>query len=140
MLQKAEEILKNHGLRKTDFRIQVLKRILSKPEVAVSQKYIEEGLGNFDRITLYRTLKSFEKLGIIHKAVDGLSELKFALCQEGCTVHKHDDKHAHFHCETCGETFCLDGFDMPKIDLDKNYLVNDIQLALSGVCVRCNQN
>jgi Fur family ferric uptake transcriptional regulator len=138
MLQKARRILEKHGIRKTDFRILVLEQFLSKPEIAVSQKYIEQGLGAYDRITLYRTLKSFEKLGVIHKAVDGGAEVKYALCHEDCSAHQHSDDHAHFYCQKCGDTFCLDQFDMPKLELNNDYIVKEVQIALSGICMKCN--
>jgi len=138
MLQTSTDILKKHGLRKTGFRVQVLDLLLSRPAVAISQSYIEEGLDNYDRITLYRTLKSFEKLGIIHKAIDGGDEIKYALCHDDCNAHQHSDDHAHFFCQKCGETFCLDHQELPEFNFTGNYKIFEVQLALSGICNNCN--
>lgn len=138
MLQKAVKILKSHQLRNTSFRQQVLMLFLDNASRALSQASIEASLGEYDRITLYRTLKSFEQSGIIHKALDVGDETKYALCQDDCDTHHHSDDHPHFLCLKCGETYCLDQLKIPDFKLPDNYKLQDVQLALSGLCNRCN--
>ena len=57
-------LLKHHDLRLTQVRKEVLSVFLKK-EQALSQSDIEENVGQIDRITLYRTLRSFEDNGLI---------------------------------------------------------------------------
>ena len=53
-----ENLLKNKNLRLTPFRKEVLEVFTSSPN-AISIGDIEDNLKQFDRITLYRTIKSF---------------------------------------------------------------------------------
>lgn len=138
MLQKLNNILDKHKLRKTHFRLQVLELFVNNGSRALSQANIEEQLSEYDRITLYRTLKSFEKKGVIHKALDAGTEVKFALCHDDCDAHRHSDDHPHFLCVSCGHTYCLDELDIPQFNLPEHYILKDVQLALSGICDNCN--
>lgn len=137
-MEKAVTILKNHSLRKTPFRIEVLSLFLKNATKGLTTQYIESALGSFDRITLYRTLKTFDKSGIIHVAIDGSNDTKYALCHDDCTEHNHLDDHAHFLCIKCGDTFCLENVIQPQITLPDNYKLVNAHLALSGVCAACN--
>ena len=97
----------------------------------------EKGEEKMDRITLYRTLRTFEEVGIIHQAVDISGKMKFALCSDDCTTDHHEDSHAHFHCKKCEKTVCLDDIKIPSIQLPANYQLQDKQLVLSGICDEC---
>jgi Fur family ferric uptake transcriptional regulator len=130
------EILNDHGLRNTKVRRDVLKVFLDQ-EDALSHQVIEQKMDKVDRITLYRTLKTFEKKGIIHKAIDGGEKLKYALCAAGCDEHKHTDRHAHFHCEKCDRTLCLDEVSIPSVMVPANYTKNHIHLIINGICAAC---
>jgi len=137
MNTQAIEILGKHQIRKTPFRINVLKIFLEAESKALNNSDIESALEDYDRITLYRTLKTFEKSGIIHQAIDGSNESKFALCHQDCTEHEHHDNHAHFLCISCGETYCLENVIHPKFSLPANYSLSKVHLALSGTCAGC---
>lgn len=137
-MEKAISILKKHSLRKTSFRLEVLSIFLKNATKGISPHFIENNIKDFDRITLYRTLKTFEKSGLIHMAIDGSNNTKYALCHEDCTVHNHLDDHAHFLCTTCGETSCLENVGNPEIKLPSNYKLETAHLALTGVCNDCN--
>ncbi len=134
---QADEILEKHDVRRTKTRVQVLGTFLSS-DAALTQQSIESMLPELDRITLYRTLKTFEKKGIIHHAVDATSRPKYAICSPHCTEHKHLDNHAHFHCEVCGKTTCLQEVNMPKVKLKKGMVVKSAHLVFDGVCDQCN--
>src|SRR5690554_3310720 len=60
------DILRDKNLRVTPFRKEVLEIFLEN-EHAISIQDIEEALVEFDRITLYRTIKSFTNKGVIHE-------------------------------------------------------------------------
>ncbi|MBT8191615.1 MAG: transcriptional repressor [Saprospiraceae bacterium] len=137
MEEVAKNILSQHKLRKTPFRIQVLDVFLKNGEQALSNARLESKLDDFDRITLYRTLKTFEKSGIIHQAIDGSNENKYALCHANCTEHNHHDNHAHFLCDQCGETYCIENVISPGFKLPLNYSLKTVHIALGGTCSRC---
>jgi len=137
MEEDCIKILKGHKLKKTPFRIKVLGLFVNNPELALSNSYLEKNLIDFDRITLYRTLKSFEESGIVHQVIDGSNASKYALCSHDCTVHDHNDDHAHFLCDDCGNTTCLEDVIPTKLSLPANYKINKVHLALSGTCSNC---
>ena len=133
-----EKILKKHHLRHTPFRAEVL-QIFANAGKALSSHDIELQLSDADRITLYRTLKSFEEKGIIHKAIDGTITQKYAICEAHCTEHHHHDKHVHFHCESCQNTFCIEQVVVPQIDLPSGFKVRQSNMVVSGLCKDCDQ-
>ncbi len=138
MISKAEKLLKAHQLRKTETRLDVLELFLHK-KTALAQRDIEEELGEVDRITLYRTLRSFENKGLIHRAIDGSEKLRFALCKHECNPDEgHFDEHAHFHCYECKQTMCLDQIHTPAVKVPTGYKIQSTHLVLKGICENCS--
>lgn len=137
-MSKAEHILTEAGLRKTKVRMKVLEQFVNNSH-AMSHGEIEAGLEGVDRVTLYRTLKSFDSKGVIHKVIDGSGSDRFALCEHHCNEGHHHDDHIHFNCLTCGNTFCVEEAVVPKIDLPSQYKIHDTHILVSGVCNGCNQ-
>ena len=137
MKQNPNALLSHSNLRKTPVRLQVLELLLRKHEEALSSHQLESGLPEVDRITLYRTLRTFEQKGIIHQAFDGTANAKYALCNEACTEHHHVDRHAHFHCSFCGKTVCLDESPQPDVVVPGGFIVQSSHLILRGSCPDC---
>ena len=127
-------MLEKNKIRETPFRVEVLDLFTSSKN-ALSLKEIESQLKEFDRITLYRTLKLFIKTGIIHEILHSNGK-KYALCQEECDEYEHKHNHLHFHCSKCNESFCVDS----KInDLElPGYTIEHSDLSVYGVCNKCN--
>lgn len=123
-------------MRKTPFRKEVLD-IFKKSHNAISQADFEEKLAEYDRITLYRTIKTFEEKGIIHKALDGTNVTRYALCEADCNSHSHNDHHAHFHCSDCDETFCVEDVEVPIVKVPTGFQVRDTALIINGICKNC---
>jgi len=138
-MSASKTLLLKHNLRKTPFRLKVLELFLETPHAAMNNTKLESRLGAHDRITLYRTLKSFEDKGLVHQVHDGSNELKYALCHDGCKVHTAQQDHAHFRCETCDITYCLDTVSDVNINIPENYTLKKVNLALTGTCANCNK-
>jgi len=133
---KADTILSQHKLRITPSRLSVLDAFMGSHH-ALSQPDLEKLLEqSCDRVTIYRTLESFMKSGILHKVPDNEGKQKYALC-DSCDDHHHHDEHLHFKCTGCGRTECLDEIPMPRIDLPNGYTVNEWNLLLQGRCASC---
>ncbi len=95
----------------------VLRAFLAKT-YAQSSHDLEQGLdANTDRITLYRTLKTFEEKGVIHRVIDNTDILRYALCSRECARHAHTDDHVHFKCSACLHTYCLNQVAIPAVAL-----------------------
>lgn len=137
MKTNPADLLKSHNLRVTDVRKSCV-RSLQKSNSALSNAELEKELHGVDRITLYRTLISFEESGMIHHSIDASGQKKYALCADHCDEHEHHDNHVHFHCNECGETECLDDQVPTDLKLPKGYNVSDIQFNVMGVCANCN--
>lgn len=135
---EASALLKKHGLRVTEFRKDVL-ALFGERSAAVDSRTIEQMLPSADRVTVYRTLRSFEDSGILHRISDPTGAIKFALCNAGCDDHAHHDSHAHFHCHTCETTICLDTHIEIQATAPSGFSVRDTQVILSGTCASCNE-
>lgn len=137
MTQNIEDFLETKKIRPTAMRILTFK-FLDGQKVATSLTDIEQAFDRSERTTLYRTLKTFEKHGIVHKIDDGSGVTKFALCEENCNCDINTDLHLHFHCNNCGETVCLTNHKIPHINLPEGYIAEDVNLVVKGVCEKCS--
>jgi Fur family ferric uptake transcriptional regulator len=131
------EILKNKQLRITPFRKEVLSIFLNN-EHAISAQDIEETLGEHDRITLYRTIKSFIKNGVIHEIVMPGDIKKMALCDLVCDHDEglHEHNHIHFQCSKCQEVFCVEVNEFPDIRLP-GFKIEELEIQAKGICKNC---
>lgn len=132
-----ENILRNKQLRATPFRKEVLSVFLNN-EHAISAQDIEETLGEHDRITLYRTIKSFIKNGVIHEIVMPGDIKKMALCDPVCDhddgLHEHN--HIHFQCSNCEEVFCVEVDEFPEVNLP-GFNIKELEIQAKGICKNC---
>jgi Fur family ferric uptake transcriptional regulator len=136
---KIERLLRDHSLRLTQGRADILSVFLNK-NVAIAHSHIEEEVdGKYDRVTIYRTLKSFLSKGIIHKVIDDSGVMHYALCDESCSESDHQHDHIHFKCTSCGNTLCLDHVHIPKVELPKGFVFGESNYLISGTCQSCNK-
>lgn len=130
------QLLKDFDLRLTPSRKAILNLFLKK-DFALSHGDIEKSVpAQFDRVTVYRTLKTFLDKGLIHKVLDDEGGIKYALCTSECNSTGHHHDHVHFKCTLCGQTNCL-SVDIPQIKLPKGYKALELNLLIQGVCENC---
>ncbi|GAB2462462.1 Fur family transcriptional regulator [Hymenobacter qilianensis] len=133
----ATALLAQHGLRQTPVRQAVLRAFLAKT-YAQSSHDLEQSLdSNTDRITLYRTLKTFEEKGLIHRVIDNTDILRYALCSRECARHAHTDDHVHFKCSACQHTYCLNQVAIPAVALPGGFQAASREYLMTGVCQQC---
>jgi len=132
-----KKLLKNHHLRITDCRIDVLEKFYITDH-ALSFKDLEDELNDYDRVTLYRTLNSFIDQGLLHKIPNDSGMATYGLCREDCTEEAHHHDHVHFKCNICGHMECFPNYHTPVIDLP-DYDVEESYLILNGVCKTCRE-
>lgn len=134
-----DSILKDHGLRRTVFRKELLS-LFVKSKSTLTVEEIRRRVGVLgDKVTIYRALEAFEKGGLIHKVPDKSNLTRYALCQVGCTSNKHTHHHAHLICTDCNETYCVEGVEIPEIKGARGFIVKETNVTLEGVCPDCNQ-
>ena len=134
-IKELEQLLSARQIKPTAMRLLVLE-YLQQQNAAVSLKEVEDAFEKADRITLYRTLKTFEEKGMIHHIEDGSGATKYALCEEGCACAP-EDLHVHFHCTSCQKTFCLPKVAIPAFQLPGSFSLQEINLTAKGVCAEC---
>lgn len=126
----VKDILKKCHLRNTAIRREILKLFIDTESALSLQKISDSLEGNFDRTTIYRTLKSFMEKGIVHQVQD--SETKYIFSEETSPIN-----HAHFKCNNCGDLICLTELNIKKPELPNGYVLENINLLVSGTCKDC---
>lgn len=138
MSSRARDLLRTHTLRLTEARLDVLDFIIDRQR-AVSQPELEHALVHkFDRVTLYRTLNTFNENGLLHAVSDSSGTMKYALCSDSCSNEEHHHEHLHFHCTACHQTVCIDEVMMEQPKLPAGYVANDYNFVVNGICKQCN--
>ena len=128
-------LLRERGLRSTPVRRAVLQR-LDHGAAAVPLSAFSEAV-DADRITLYRTLRTFEDLGIIHRVPDADGGPQYALCGGACTPEAHTHHPPHFQCGDCGQTYCLPEVRASLPVLPEGYRARETRVTYEGTCATC---
>lgn len=128
-------MLSQRGIAPTAMRLLVLEE-LRKVDTAISLSALEATMEKADKVTIYRTLKTFEKHKLVHAIEDGSGSLKYALCAASCEC-RPEDVHAHFHCNQCSDTYCLKEYHLPLISLPEKFQLKGMSLVLNGLCEKC---
>ena len=128
-------MLKAAKLYCTKVRVAILK-VLMKAARPLSQDQIARRLGkkHFDKVTIYRTLESLLKVGLVHKAFIAKRAWHFELAHK-CT---ESQCHPHFTCTSCGSTHCLTEMSLPMAKSPhKGFVIHRQQVRLEGLCPAC---
>lgn len=129
-------LLKIKKISETPFRKEVL-AIFIKYNNAIPLSIIEQELKDFNRITLYRTIKIFLEKGIIHEITLSGNDSNYAICKEECDTGAHHHQHIHFKCNNCELIFCVEINKFPTIKLP-NYKIEQLEIQATGLCQSCN--
>ena len=131
---RPEDLLTQNGLSKTNIRIKVLEAFLSK-HGALSETDLKKHIGEkCDRTTIYRTLKTFEKLSIVFKLVGDDGIIRY-LIDSHKTEKEHN--HLHFRCVECNQFTCIEDAPILPYNLPAGYKVIKNNFVISGICPLC---
>ena len=136
-MKDTDDKLTSRNIKPTAMRELVLD-ILTVQTAAISLSDLEQNFHKSDKVTLYRTLKTFEEKKLIHSIDDGTGAVKYALCKETCQCHP-EELHVHFYCLKCQHTFCLSDIPIPSINLPVNFSMENINMVVKGVCSNCKE-
>ena len=131
----VREMLKTAKLYCTKHRVSILK-VLFQTGRPLSQEQIAQRLGEkkFDKVTIYRTLESFVKTGLVHKAFMDKRASHYELAHN-CTEKQC---HPHFTCTNCSNTHCLTEISLPMATSPhKGFIIHRQQVHLEGLCPEC---
>jgi len=132
-----EEILKLNQLSETPFRKKVLS-IFQKHTEAIPVSVFEKELNDYNRITLYRTLKIFIEKKIIHEIAMSGQDTHYAICKETCSSTKHEHQHIHFKCKKCETISCVSLALFPTIEVP-NHKIDQLEIQATGFCANCEE-
>lgn len=130
-----DHLLKSKKISETPFRKQVLD-VFRKYSNAIPISVIEEELQDYNRITLYRTIKTFVEKGIIHEIAISGGVSNYATCKEECTTTNHQHHHIHFKCTKCEKIYCVAVKQFPDIELP-DYQIDNLEIQATGRCKNC---
>ena len=132
------DILQAAGLKSTKARrvvLETLNRIdrpLSHQEIASNPE-----IRTLDRVTLYRTLASLQRVGLVHRVqgIDGVWRFRGHRVQSGECAGNH----IHFFCLDCSRMSCLPEQPLPWIKEPKGAEIIGKQLVVYGRCAECKK-
>lgn len=134
MKKNIEQKLLQKNTNPTSMRILVYD-FLEQQQTAMSLSEIESHFYKADRVTIYRTLKTFEEKGIVHSIQENTTT-KYILCHDECDEQTHKDRHLHFYCKICKQTTCKEDFVIPQNET-RDYRIDEIKLFGKGICENC---
>lgn len=132
-----EEWLRGHGVRPTGNRI-VIARELGRSRAPLSMSELERRIGTIDKSGVSRTLAVFREHHLVHTIEDGEGQVKYELCMSH-DGDDDDDAHAHFFCERCHRTICLNDVPVPVFSVPEGYVVHGTNCLLVGLCPDCRK-
>ena len=135
-MENVNKILEQKAVRITLMR-QLLLEYFVKENAVSGLSELEKAFPKSDRITMYRTLKTFEEKGILHSIKGEGEEAKYALCIEHCSPINHIDQHPHFQCEKCKQVTCIDSQLIPSMELPDRYVQKEVTMMIKGICPDC---
>jgi Fur family transcriptional regulator, ferric uptake regulator len=131
-----DEVLRHCGLRSTPARRAILEAMrgsgpLREDEIASRVAYVAP-----DPATVYRTLGTFEKIGLVRRHRFHDPVWYYSLHLPG----KPECSHAHFVCDSCGECECLEDTDLPNLpNKIGDKVITGVEVVINGLCNSCRK-
>lgn len=136
-LNSAIKVLRQHQLKATSVRIGLL-QLLAKKSTGISFAMIKQEFDiKLNSVTLYRVLKNFEAIRLIHKVLDSGGTANYMLSLDDASKSKHQ-QHMHFNCTQCNNIFCLNELSVPHFYLPEDFQTEFVGVTLIGICPGCN--
>lgn len=133
--KNCETLLLEHGIKPTANRIMVVKALESSM-LPLSMAELERKLDSIDKSNIFRTLTLFREHHLVHAIEGAVDGTRFELCHSH-DEHYDDDLHPHFYCESCQQTYCMDGVEMPEIVLPEGFEAHSSNYIIKGTCPHC---
>ncbi|HUC95384.1 MAG TPA: Fur family transcriptional regulator, partial [Candidatus Saccharimonadia bacterium] len=130
-----ENLLKEHGYNITNQRLLVFETLMTKAPVSIKE-LIDKLANKIDRVSVYRTVGTFEKIGIIQRVNVGW-KYKIELSD------KFVDHHHHLICIKCREIIDINDGNIElyisQIANKHSFDVQSHQVEAQGYCKDCRE-
>jgi Fur family ferric uptake transcriptional regulator len=132
-------LLKRSKLRRTPARAGVLEILAKASRPLGAVEVLEKLPPHTDAVTVYRTLNTFTRKGVLHRIRGEDRVWRYAL---GNPHESQAHQHPHFVCEECGKVECLKEAEIPgdfirSLGVQTRYTIHYPEVVLHGVCPRC---
>ena len=132
MYEKYVKILKDHSLKITQPRLEILKYLYqhhTHPNVEEIYSTLKKKHPSLSRTTVYNSLEILRKHKIVQSLTVSGSELRYDI---------EDSLHHHFICTHCGAIFDI-AIACPNMGktLEAGHRVEEVQGYFKGICKKC---
>ncbi|HUD05353.1 MAG TPA: Fur family transcriptional regulator [Candidatus Saccharimonadales bacterium] len=134
-VEKFEDLLKRNGFSITRQRLLIFDLLTGAEPISMNEliKYAGEKL---DKVSVYRTVAAFEKIGIVQRLNTGW-KYKIEL------TDKFNDHHHHLTCVKCHKIISINAHDLENF-IEQVSKLNDFkpsehQVEIQGFCKQCSQ-
>jgi len=135
IVKKAQQMLKQAGLKRTQQRVDILTVLLGAKQPLTAEQIGRKLRRNApDKVTIYRVLENFLEAGLVHRAY----------LEDRSWYYESGDRctqlqcHPHFTCTKCGLTRCMVDSIIPMVKgLGRGFVVHRQQVRLEGLCPGC---
>lgn len=137
MSNNIAQLFKTNRLRQTPIRESLLNLFCQVTHPLSHADILRQPtMAEFDRVTLYRTLDTLQKAGILHKILgqDGIWRFGFHGGQETPSC---GGNHCHFLCGECQVMTCLPDQPLPWVTVPAGAVIHSKQLVVRGLCATC---
>ncbi len=132
--QSAAAILKQYSQRTTNGRVALLELLMDSPK-AFALSEIEKLLSiSIDRVTIYRTINTFEAVGLVTKMVDYRGICLYMFNHKD---HSAISTHPHLRCRECERVVCLPCLPNEYLNTLEKYEIEEMYFLMEGVCPEC---
>ena len=135
MKENIKAFLEGVGIKPTVNRILVTEELM-KSECPLSLTELETRLETLEKSSVFRVLSLLESHDAVHAVEDGRGVAKYEICHESgeCSPSHY---HAHFYCERCRRTFCLDKISVTEPQLPDGFAARSVNYMIKGRCPDC---
>lgn len=137
-INNFRQIITNNGYRLTTAREATFRLLVSSEPQSIGEILVDAKRANVDRVSIYRNIKLFEKLGIVHRIYIGW-KYKLELSDEFI------EHHHHLSCLECGKVIDIE--DEKHIDEFIDSVANKVGFVprrhlfeVDGYCKDCQKN
>ena len=137
------EILSRNNIKNTKQKEKILLELMQSSSHLMAEEIYQRVKNDKTGLaTVYRSLKLFERLGIVKEIpMDGVKyyELK---------IYSKKPLHIHFKCSNCNVIIDIDDADInldyiklnQKVEMKRELEVNDVNITLLGLCKKCRED